>query len=184
MVAEYTEIIHIIDANRQMPGNQPKDIYKHQTIAVVSIDKDGKQEWVRAIPKNQYFETKSFSIGAVFGGGFVSAWLDIPLSSDKSVYHSIVVGVSGENIQIIYNDNVANVKVSHFRDTKRLLGFNKAVPVSVIVSPDGEIKKEILMDRDKKEVVLRPRISYQDDYDHVIIYGNKRKKDKFGTITF
>ncbi|MEZ4688249.1 MAG: hypothetical protein R3B47_19970 [Bacteroidia bacterium] len=42
-------------------------------------------------------------------------------------------------------------------DTKALIGFTKAVPVSVTISPDGKVSKEILADRDRTEVVLRPK---------------------------
>ncbi|MFK7969617.1 MAG: hypothetical protein AB8F95_04580 [Bacteroidia bacterium] len=165
-------------------GGTPAQIteqWLHGPIVVASISPEGKQEWVRAIPKNQFY---SITRSSFFNFGGTNLWINIPTNKNKIVYHSMIIGVSEAGIHLIYNDNPKNVNLKHFRDTKRLIGYTKAVPVSVTISPEGEVEKEILADRDRKEVVLRPKIFFQDDYGYVLIYGNKRKKDKFGKITF
>jgi hypothetical protein len=177
IIAEYFEYVFIQNNN-----GSSSERWFHGPVVVVSIDENGNQEWVRAIPKNQIYVKTNLALG--IGGVGWAVWITIPTGKNKSVYHSFLVGISGENIHLVYNDNPKNIELTHFRDTKALTGFNKAIPVSVIISADGEVKKEILADRDRKQVVLRPKIYFQDDFDKVIIYGNKRSKDKFGLISF
>lgn len=154
----------------------------HGPIIIVSISPEGVQEWARAIPKNQFWAQQQMLLGGLFAG--IPIFISVPSAKDQSIYHSFLLGVSEKGINLVYIDHKSNIELEHYKDTKRLNGWLKSVPVSVTITPDGKVTKKVLAERDRTEVVLRPKISYQGDYKNVIIYGNKRKQDKFGRITF
>ena len=180
MVAEYYTVTITTDrATRQTT-------YYHGPLAVVSLNPDGKIDWVRALPKNQYYVKTETTIGiGLFAGGFAIGfgyWLS--LSKDKTVYHSYMLAVKDDKLQFIYNDNPKNLEVEHTRDTNPLRGFKGAVPVAVEIDGSGNVSKDILREKDRSEVVLRPKIHYQEDYGDILIFGSKRSKDKFGVIQY
>lgn len=180
MVAEYYTVTVVTDRTTR------RTTYYHGPLAVVSLNPDGKIEWVKAIPKSQYYVKTQTTIGlGIFGVGFgfgFSYWLD--LSKDQTVYHSFMLAIKDDKLHFIYNDNPKNLEISHTRDTNPLRGYKNSAPFAVEVDGSGNISKDILKEKDRSEVVLRPGIHYQENYGDIIIYGSKRSKDKFGLVQY
>ena len=180
MVAEYyTEEVIFTRGTRTTT-------YTHGPLAVVNLNPEGAIDWVQVIPKNQVFQKVESAVGMTpfvwgvpVGYGY---WIN--MSKDKTVYHSFMMGVKEDKIFLFYNDNPRNVAITHNRDTRILNGWKGAVPVTVMIDGVGELSKEVLREKDRSEVVLRPKIHFQENYGDITIYGNKRKKDKFGLLTY
>lgn len=159
----------------------------HGPIVVVSMDGTGEIDWVNSIPKKQVYSDAQLAIlfvfadfgAASFGSGF---WLS--LTKDQSVYHSFLTGIKGNDLYLVYNDHPKNGDIKHYKETKTLSGFKKASLQMVVIDQAGNMTKTTLAERDKEEVVLRPGIYFQDSYDEILIYGSRKKKEKFGRILF
>ncbi|WNJ16991.1 hypothetical protein [Pontibacter sp. G13] len=154
-------------------------------IIISNVNPDGTIEWVKSIPKLQNSTELQIDLGVLLLGtelnfGF-SYWIRV--SKDPTVYHSYVVGMEEDQIYLLFNDNPKNLDTQHYRDTKPLIGQIGVVPVVIEIRPDGSMIKENF-DRDKEQVVLRPGVTHQVGYGEVIIYGSKRKTDKFGIAFF
>jgi hypothetical protein len=181
MIAEFYTVT--VTRNRNTINTR----YYHGPLAIVNLNANGTIDWVKALPKMQIYtrvQTVLVGIGGWSGGlsfGF-DYW--ISLSKDKTVYHSYLLAVKNDELHFIYNDNPKNTEIVHTRETNILNGYNGAVPVAVKIDGEGNITKELLAEKDRKEVVLRPKISFQEDYGDIIIFGNKKKKDKFGLIQY
>ncbi len=148
----------------------------HGPLIVADINAKGEINWVKAIQKDQLFYERR---RALLDFGFLSFYSS---SAYKvTIYHSFLVGVGQSELYFIFNDNPKNVTLS---DRRTLNGYKGAVPVCVTVDSEGNLAKDILREKDRSEVVLRPKITFQDDYGEILIYGSRRKSDKFGTIKF
>ena len=179
MVAEYFSIV-ITENNSSRTTTTT-----HGPLAVVDIAPSGDINWVRSIPKRQVFQKTdaNISIGGFLGGVYLNFGFWLNLAKDQTVYHSYVTGISGESLYFLYNDHPKNIEIEHFRNTTALVGFKKSVPVVIQVDGAGEMQKSILGGV-KADVVLRPMVSLQDRYDEVLIYGTRKKEEKFGKILF
>ena len=161
----------------------------HGPIVVANINPDGKVDWVKSIAKRQIYNKKEVAVGATlaaFTGGLslaigFSFWINV--SKDQTVYHSYMTGVDKDKLYILYNDIPKNIALENFRDTAPLMGYKKSVPVVVEIDGYGNMNKTLL-EGGKSEVVIRPGISFQSDYGEAIIYGTRKKMEKFGKITF
>ena len=180
MIAEYYTMT--VTVNRSSRNTT----WQHGPIVAANINPSGEIDWVKAVPKMQVYTKVEPAIGLGAGGGGVwfgfNFWLN--LSKDQTVYHSYLLAVKEDKLYFIYNDHPKNIEVKHMRDTKILGGYKGSVPVTMVVDGDGNISKEILMEKDRSEVVLRPGIKFQEDYGDIIIYGSRRNKDKFGWVRY
>ena len=179
MTAEFYQVT--VTQNR----NSRTITIQHGPIVVANITPQGEVDWVRSIPKNQLYTRSEAGMFGLAGPGVYfgnSYWASV--AKDQTVYHSYVLGISNESLHFVFNDNPKNEQIEHFRDTKALTGYKRSVPVAVTIDVEGNMTKEILLEKDRSEVVLRPGVSYQQGYDHVVIYGTRRKDEKFGVIEF
>ena len=182
LIAEYYTVIRREDSRGRVTIT-----YTHGPLIVANLNGEGKIDWVRSIPKMQVYVKAQAMAGLSFGGisfTFSVDWFGFNPNKHLAVYHSFLTGISEEDLYLVYNDHAKNIELEHFRDTKMLNGYAKAVPISIKIDGNGKMTKEILRDKDRSEVVLRPGIYHQETYDHVIIFGTRKKQDKFGLITF
>lgn len=155
----------------------------HGPVMVVDVAPNGEIRWVNSVIKSQYYQQPSIGLGGLLGPFTVSVSFFLPTKNSPMAYHSFVVGVEGADIYLIYNDNAKNIEVREWRKTKVLNGVNKATPVIVKVDSEGNIDKNVF-ERDKKQVLLRPGVSLQNDYDKIIIYGKRGSEEKLGKLMF
>ena len=178
MVAEYfTRVITEAEYGQTITNT-------HGPLAVIDFQPDGNINWVRSIPKRQVYTETYPRIALDFGNGlFLDFDFWFSLTKDQTVYHSYVTGVHGEYLYFLYNDHPKNIEIEHFRDTSPLNGYKRSVPVVIRMDGNGDMNKSILGGV-KTDVVLRPRISLQDRYEEILIYGTRKKEEKFGRILF
>ncbi|MCB0838883.1 MAG: hypothetical protein KDD99_19555 [Bacteroidetes bacterium] len=175
MISEYQQVVFNSESR--------VTTYVHGPLAIVDIMPDGNINWVKPISKNQLYHEKQLALGGFFGGISISFAYTLSFIESQTVYHSALFGVRGDKLIVMYNDNPDNQEIEHFRDTKKLVGYLKSVPVVVEIDRDGKMKKSLL-EGGKSEVVFRPGVSIQVKQGETIIYGTRRKEEKVGRLTY
>jgi hypothetical protein len=141
--------------------------YFYNDILVLNINADGEIEWAEKIAKRQH---------TVNDGGYFSSY---------------ALAITGDKINFIFNDNAKNLASSKMTRGKAkgvVYEFTKnnrtSVAVLVQIDGDGRQVKEALFNAKDSKLLIRPKVAEQvSDYD-MVIYGQKRKTERFGKITF
>ena len=135
--------------------------YYYNDIIVVNINPQGKIEWATKIPKMQV---------STNDGGF---------------YSSFALAVTGEKLHFIYNDHKDNLDAEK---TKRLKNFQvsdrNGIVVNATVDNAGKVTREQLLENTETEVIVRPKVCDQIDDSHMLIFGERKKIEQFGMVTF
>ena len=141
--------------------------YYYNDIIVISIDPDGQIEWTEKIAKRQH---------TINDGGFFSSY---------------ALAIFEDKMNFIFNDNAKNLATSKMTKgkakgviydfTKR---FKSSVAVLVQLDSDGRQVKEALFNAKDAELLIRPKVAEQISDQEMVIYGQKRKTERFGKITF
>ncbi len=136
--------------------------YHFNDIFSVGVNRKGKMEWFKRIPKNQ----ESFD--------------------DKGYYHSFYYTVIDNKIKIILNDNPSNKKDTPAKKIKVLRNNPNRAPKGkafiVTMYTDGSYEKDPMFpDKDAKTVIVPKLIKKIGDFYYT--YGQQGKKFKFGRFT-
>ncbi|MFT6166367.1 MAG: hypothetical protein ACJASF_001053 [Vicingaceae bacterium] len=141
--------------------------YYYNDIIVISIDANGQIEWTEKIAKRQH---------TINDGGFFSSY---------------ALAIVEDKMNFIFNDNAKNLATSKMTKgkakgvvydfTKR---FKSSVAVLVQLDSDGRQVKEALFNAKEAELLIRPKVAEQISDKEMVIYGQKRKSERFGKITF
>ncbi|MFZ7114627.1 MAG: hypothetical protein ACO1G9_04530 [Bacteroidota bacterium] len=135
--------------------------YYYNDIIVVNIDPAGKIEWAKKIPKRQL---------SVNDGGF---------------YSSYAIAVTESKIAFIYNDHRDNLDSEKSKRIKNFnLGDKNGVVTIATVDDNGVVTRDILFDNTETEVIIRPKVCDQIDESHLLLFGDRRKMEQFGIVTF
>ncbi len=134
--------------------------YYYNDIIVINISPDGEIEWAEKIAKRQI------------------------TANDNAAFSSYISVVSDNNLYFIFNDNMKNLdyggegKIYNFDKSKRSL--------VVLVELDGLGKqtRKVLFSAKEAEVLTRPLISAQVSENEVILFGQRRRKQRFAKLTF
>ncbi len=106
-------------------------------------------------------------------------------SSDGGAYSSFALMVTDEFLAFIYNDHKENLNIEQ---TKRLKNFNlgdkNGIVTIATLDNEGKLVRETLFDNSETEVVIRPSVCEQIDDNNLMIFGQKRKIDQFGIVSF
>lgn len=135
--------------------------YLYNDIMVVSSDPEGNIEWARKIPKRQH---------TVNDGGF---------------YSSYALGVKGDLLYFIFNDNGENLYVKSGMKIQQfdLKGKNALITLATVDS-DGNVTREALLAPEKRDAILKPKDCTQVGDDKMFIYAQRKKESRFGYIEF
>ncbi len=141
--------------------------YYYNDIIVISIDPEGQIEWTEKIAKRQH------------------------TVNDNGLFSSYALAIVGDKLNLIFNDNAKNLATSKMTKgkakgvvydfTKR---FKSSVAVLVQIDSDGRQVKEALFNAKEAELLIRPKVAEQISNQEMVIYGQKRKTERFGKITF
>ena len=132
--------------------------YWFDNIVIVKIDPDGIIKWADLILKKQHTR------------------------EDAGQYSSFASAFIGDKIYLIYNDNPKNLTA----DPGSVYKFRKnsdAVTICAEINPDGNIKQKALFSAEESAVLIKPKACQQVEND-MVIYGEKRKKCRWGLIEF
>ncbi len=136
--------------------------YNYNDIIVVNIDPKGQIEWVKKIPKRQV------------------------TTNDGGFYSSYVMSITNDKLYFIFNDNPKNLLEST-TDSKKFATFSNqkgSVAVLVEVDKDGNYKKEPLFKTVDAEVMIRPKVCEQISSNEMILFGQRKKAERFARLTF
>jgi predicted transcriptional regulator len=143
--------------------------YYYKDIICASINPDASIAWVTRVPKFQH---------SVNDGGFYSSYL---------------ISMKGNQIFFLFNDNPKNMKLLATANAKK----GKGVPVKMMTNPKksvallytvdmatGEIDSKPLFNaKSDKATILRPKLYRQINDKDIVIYGERGKNYKFGTMS-
>jgi len=136
-------------------------IYNYNDIIVVNIDAEGKIEWSKKVPKRQRSK------------------------NDGGSYSSFALMVTDDFIGFIYNDHRDNLEIETTRNLKNFnLGDRNGIVTIARINNQGKLTRETLFDNKEVEVVIQPRVCEQVDDNNLMIFGQKRKYDQFGIVSF
>ncbi len=141
--------------------------YYYNDIIVISIDPGGQIEWTEKIAKRQH------------------------TINDNGLYSSYALAIVENKLNFIFNDNAKNFLTSRITKGKAkgvIYDFSKqfksSVAVLVQLDSDGRQVREALFNAKDAELLIRPKVADQISNEEMVIYGQKRKSERFGKITF
>lgn len=132
--------------------------YHYNDIIAINISPKGDIEWLTRIPKVQV-------------GGAPGGLLSFSCMVNDKVY-------------IIYNDNKTNEGKTDAKTEKiKYMTPKTAATVLVTLDDNGKISKKNLFDLKEQKVSPLPALCTQIDRNTMLLYSQRGKKYKFGTIT-
>ena len=136
--------------------------YHYNDIIIVNIQPNGDIEWATRIPKQQ------FSI------------------NDDGYYLSYAVSIVRDKIYFIYNDSEDNYNQNNrISQTFEFKGGSKRSLIAVAeISRDGSLEIFPLFKNRDADIITRPKMCKQVGKKNMIIYGEKGKTFRFGSVEF
>lgn len=141
--------------------------YYYNDIIVINISPEGIIDWMVTIPKYQ-----------------VS-------TNDRGFFSSYVLSVVGNKLHFVFNDHPENLDfkkgdkiMSPYYSTLFSKGKKGSILTVVSVDPKGNYTREALPADKNSIVITRPKVCKQVSNNELIIYGQKKKTQQFGKVTF
>ncbi len=134
--------------------------YYYNDIIAINMSSDGQIEWAKKIAKRQH------------------------TTNDGGFYSSYSLSVKDDKMYFIFNDNVKNMdykgdgKIANFTKSK------KALAVLVTLDNNGNQEKEALFTAKEAGILCRPKVCEQISNDEVILFGQRKKKQRFSKMKF
>ena len=137
-------------------------IYNYNDIIIVNIRPDGEIEWATRIPKQQIS------------------------SNDGGYYSSYAVSIVRDKIYFVYNDSEENYdRNERINQTYEFTGGSKRSLIAVAeVSRDGSLEIFPLFKNRDVDIITRPKMCMQVGKNDMIIYGEKGRDYRFGSVEF
>jgi len=136
--------------------------YNYNDIIVVSVNPQGDIDWVTKIPKRQV------------------------TMNDNGFYSSYYNFLRNDRIYFLFNDNPENLleKTNDSKKYKNFSGGKNSVVVLAELDYNGNYTKEALFKSADAEVIIRPKVCSEISRDEVVIFGQRRKTQRFAKIFF
>ena len=126
---------------------------------MVNISAEGEILWTEKIPKRQ-----------------VS-------SNDGGFYSSYLLGIIEDKLYFVFNDNPKNL---FYKGEGKVYKFtrNESLVVVVELNSDGKQSREALFSTREANVIIRPKVCEQINSNEIILFGQKKKKQRFAIVSF
>jgi len=134
--------------------------YHYNDIISVNINPDLSIAWATKIPKRQSTE------------------------NDGGYYSSYAYAVVNDHINVVYNDDPDNLKITNPADIAQYSGVKHSAAVMVQISSDGTWKKDLLFKSKEQGEILRPKVCEQSSPDEMFLYAEKGKNYVVGKLAF
>jgi hypothetical protein len=133
--------------------------YFYNDIIAVKIDPSGQIAWAQKVPKTQHTRED---------GGFYSSYA-----------FAIVKG----NLCFIFNDNPDNLDLE---DNQKAENYKptKSIPVVAMLDQKGTLTKKAIFNSQEVDVITVPKVCEQISNSEVIIFGQRKKTQQFGRLSF
>lgn len=164
-------------------------IYDNNEIIVTALNADGTFAWSNVIPKEQRLGISVISVG--FAGGIsngsvsMSAGVMFPVASlgDGPEYLSSMPFYKDGKLTVIINDDPKNIGITDIDDVKRVKNINKMIPVAFeFDDASGNMTRVDPEEFEKRQIVVRPGVTYQLNSNETIIYGSSKSETKLGVL--
>jgi len=135
--------------------------YYFNDIIVINMAPSGKIEWTEKIAKRQV------------------------TSNDRGFYSSYALAVVKDKLYFVFNDHIKNLG---YKGTGGLYNFTKSKRKSIVVlvslDLEGYQTREALFSVKANKILTRPKVCQQISQNEMVIFGQRKKKNRFSKITF
>jgi hypothetical protein len=135
--------------------------YYYNDIIVINISPEGIIEWTTKVPKRQV---------STNDGGF---------------YSSYTMAIVEDKLYFVFNDNARNLNYKQgdviYPTT---YGGKNAIVVAVMVDMEGNQARKALFNKEKADVIIRPKVCEQISSNEVLLFGQRRKTHQFARLIF
>ena len=150
-------------------------------IIYFKISTDGEIAAADVVKKNQVSSTQSISFG--IGGGALSMFASFETKDKRKKYWSYSLAVKDDLVYLLFNDHRKNEINEDGEISASLANPAKGLPYLVEIKENGEFTKKAMAEASDEDTYCVPQITYQLDDDEFIIWGVRRKENKFGKAT-
>lgn len=157
------------------------ETFYYGDLLITNINPDGTIKWIKLVPKRQIFIQRKTAVG--IGTIGISATYLIDMKKDQTIYYSFLVGITGDKIVLVFNDDPLNKDIRPAHESEVMRKTKGSIPMQVTLTENGEMNKKTLFEAADFDVIIRPRISFQASDTRILIYGSKGDTDKFGVLT-
>jgi hypothetical protein len=105
-------------------------------------------------------------------------------SNDWGFYSSYSLAIVGNKMHFIFNDNPKNLNAKPGQKVERFKKSKDATVVLVTLEPDGTQIKKALFSRKETGIITRPKVCEQISGREIILFGQRKKSQRFASITF
>ncbi len=134
--------------------------YNYNDIIVVNIKPTGEIEWTARIPKQQV------------------------TTDDAGYFSSYAMSIVKDKFHFVFNDNPKNYDPND--KSNRLYNYNgrNSVITLATVDKDGGVQMDPIYDNRQAGITTRPKICKQIGRNEMLIYGERGRKYRFGSLKF
>lgn len=164
--------------------------YTTNEIIVTALNADGTLAWSNVIPKEQQLTITTVKAGFTFSGSggnvSVSAGILFPLGTlgDGPEYLSSTPLYKDGKLTVMINDDPKNIGITDMDDVKKVRKIKKMIPVAFeFDDATGKMNRVDPVDFEKKQIVLRPGVTYSLGDGQHIIYGSNRAETRLGVLS-
>ena len=134
--------------------------YNYNDIIVVNIQPTGEIEWTARIPKQQ------------------------TTTNDAGYFSSYAMSIVKDKFHFVFNDNPKNYDPND--KSNRLYNYNgrNSVITLATIDKDGGVQMDPIFDNRQAGITTRPKICKQIGRNEMLIYGERGRKYRFGSLKF
>lgn len=151
---------------------------QYGNIIYYKVNTEGQILSSDVIKKMQMSSTTS--IGLSVGGNMLEMFVSYETKDKKKKYWSYAVTTKGDNVFLVFNDHLKNQEDDEDDLSRALTLPAKSVPYLVTINEDGKFTKKSMAESQDTETYCVPQIIYPLDEGNFIIWGVRRKENKFG----
>lgn len=134
--------------------------YYYNDLIVVSISARGEIEWAKKIPKRQMS------------------------SNDGGYYSSYSLAFNERYVYVLFNDNPRNTPEyrSRYSDLYAMTKPSKSTAMLVTMDREGKFVYSGLFSQKDMNLILRPKMHYQNTKEQLVIFSQRGTRYKFGLL--
>lgn len=142
-------------------GTQTTTVYHYiyNDIIAININPEGDIEWTEKIAKRQH------------------------TTNDNGFFSSYALSIVGDKLYFFFNDNPKNLEYTGSGKVYGMIG-KKSVVTMVTLDSEGKQERESLFSMKDAEIMTRPKVCEQISPNEMILFGQRKKKQRFARITW
>lgn len=135
--------------------------YHYNDLIVVNVNSKGNIAWASKIPKRQI------------------------TNNDGGFYSSFQLTITNDQLYFIFNDHIKNILEPEQGTIRNFTGRKNGAVALVTMDHKGKFTRKQLFRTNDAEVIIRPKKCIQlPGSDETILFGQRRKLNQFGYLTF